>query len=384
MPLTFKIAARFLTYNFSQTIIISLGLSIGVAVQMFVGLLIDSLQANLIDRTVGSSPHITISHIDEDKLINRWELLNTSINDISGITITAPVVERTAVIIDEDKSYPVLIKGLNSNGLKLFGLDNALYNGRMPKYGNEVIIGRDLSQEIEIGKNDFVRVSDAKGGQKDMTVVGLFDLKVANLNKTWIITTIKGAQSFFGLRNEITGLEIQVDKVFNADVISQNIFDAKNNNELKVTNWKETNKQLLTALSSQSSSTYMIQIFVLLSVIIAITSILSITVMQKSRQIGILKAMGLKNSQSSIIFIQTSFVIGLIGSTLGTIFGFGLFYGFVNSVKDADGMPVFAPIVRGQYVIVTWAITVAASTLAGYIPARKSAKLDPIEIIQNE
>jgi lipoprotein-releasing system permease protein len=106
--------------------------------------------------------------------------------------------------------------------------------------------------------------------------------------------------------------------------------------------------------------------------------------MQKSRQLGILKAMGLKNSQSSIIFMQTSFVIGIIGSTVGTIFGFGLFYGFINGVKDADGLPVFAPIVRGQYVFVTWAVTVAASTLAGFIPARKSAKLDPIEIIQNE
>jgi lipoprotein-releasing system permease protein len=102
-----------------------------------------------------------------------------------------------------------------------------------------------------------------------------------------------------------------------------------NNSGITVDNWKNQNEQLLSGLQGQSISSLMIQIFIVVAVVIAIASILAITVFQKSRQLGILKAMGIKDRSASLIFIFEGLIIGLIGATIGVGLGIGLFYGFV-------------------------------------------------------
>jgi lipoprotein-releasing system permease protein len=101
----------------------------------------------------------------------------------------------------------------------------------------------------------------------------------------------------------VSQIEMQVNDVFVADEVAMAVENRLNDDTLKVTNWKEENAALLSGLSGQTASSLMIQVFVLISVVLGIASVLAISVVQKSRQIGILKAMGMHNPKASLVFL---------------------------------------------------------------------------------
>lgn len=127
----------------------------------------------------------------------------------------------------------------------------------------------------------------------------------------------------------------------------------------------------------------MIQIFVLFSVVLAIASVLAISVLQKSKQLGILKAMGIKNRDASIVFLVEGFLLGVVGAFLGVALGLGLAYAFTKFALNPDGTPVIALFINPQFIALSAIIAVVSATLASLIPARRSARLDPMEVIRN-
>jgi lipoprotein-releasing system permease protein len=127
----------------------------------------------------------------------------------------------------------------------------------------------------------------------------------------------------------------------------------------------------------------MIQVFVIISVVLGIASVLAISVVQKSRQIGILKAMGIKDSTSSLIFLLQGFMLGVFGGVLGILLGFGLLYSFTSFALNPDGTPVVPILINVNFIGFSALVAITASTLAALIPARRSSKLNPIEVIKN-
>lgn len=200
-----------------------------------------------------------------------------------------------------------------------------------------------------------------------------------------MITDLNTVQNTFGFENKITSIEAQilVDDVFKADAISKNVKYNLDNKDVKVENWQDQNKQLLSGLSGQSTSSYMIQFFVIVSVVLAIVSILAITVIQKSKEIGILKAMGIKNGPASRIFLFQGVILGIFGAILGVTFGLGLTAAFTKFAVNADGVPIVQLYVNPKFIILSAVLAIGSSSIAALIPAKKSAKLDPIEVIKN-
>ena len=155
-----------------------------------------------------------------------------------------------------------------------------------------------------------------------------------------------------------------------------------NDPAIKIENWKELNAELLSGLEGQRVSSIMIQAVIILSVVIAIASVLAISVLQKSRQIGILKAMGIKDSAASMIFIYEGFLIGIIGSIAGIALGLGLLYSFNIFATRPDGTKLFDLYIENGFIIRSWIIALLASTFAGIIPARRSLRLNPVDVIR--
>jgi lipoprotein-releasing system permease protein len=189
-------------------------------------------------------------------------------------------------------------------------------------------------------------------------------------------------QQVFGFNRRITSIEMTVEDVFEADIIDSQIEQALDNEDIEIVNWKEQNEDLLSALYSQQTSSTIIQVVVMLSVVIAIASVLAISVLQKSRQIGILKAMGIKNLAASMIFIYQGLLIGLIGSIIGITLGLGLLYAFNIFTAEPDGTAIIDLYIEYDFIIRSWLVAIIASTLAGIIPARKSLRLNPIDVIR--
>ncbi len=148
-------------------------------------------------------------------------------------------------------------------------------------------------------------------------------------------------------------------------------------------NWKAQNESLLSGLQGQSASSLMIQVFVMTSVVIAIASVLAIKVVQKSRQIGILKAMGITDRAASMIFLLEGVILGGAGSVIGVSLGVGLLYSFTTFATNPDGTALIDLYLSPAFVVGSGVVAVLAATLAAVIPARKSSKLSPVEVIRN-
>lgn len=393
MRFPFKVAVRFLLSNKLQTFFIILGIGIGVSVQVFIGTLIDGLQKSLIDKTISDSPQITVSSANDDRKIEDWQKKIIQIRESdSRIKNISPAVDGSAFIKDGTKSYPILIRGFQlENSDKIYNIKNRIYEGNwilqrdIDSSMKKVLIGRELNKELKKKVGERIKITTPAGKAEEFTISGFYDLEVATINKSWVITDLNTVQNIFDFENKITSIEAQIQpkEVFNAESVDKNVKYNLNTEDVKVENWQEQNKQLLSGLRGQSTSSYMIQFFVIVSVVLAIASILAITVIQKSKEIGILKAMGIKNGPASRIFLFQGVILGIFGAVLGVSFGLGLTVMFTKFAVNPDGTPVVELYVNPNFIILSAILAIISSSIAALIPAKKSAKLDPIEVIKN-
>lgn len=387
MNLSFKIAVRFLKSSKGQTFLIAIGIAIGVSVQIFIGSLIQGLQKSLIDKTIGNSSQITIISSKDDKTIENFE------EKVSQISASDSRIEKIAAAADSpafmkysDKTAPIIIRGLNLEEEKdLYNIKSKIYEGNLPKNLYEILIGKNLKEELKLNIGEKISLITPSGKTKDSIVTGFYDLKISNINKSWVITNLKTAQDIFGFNNKVTSIEMQLNSkdVFKADEIAVKIGEKLSDNSIKVENWKDQNEELLSGLNGQSVSSLMIQVFVLISVTLGIASVLAITVVQKSKQIGILKAMGIKDRDASKIFLYEGFLLGVAGALLGIILGIALMLIFTKFALNPDGTPVIPLYLDYKFIVISGAIAVISASIAALIPARSSSKLEPIEVIKN-
>lgn len=382
MVLPLKIAVRFLLSGKGQTALIVGGIAIAISVQVFVGLLIDSLQAGLIDQTVGNSPQVTIRSAEENVTVSRWEEAVTAIGSITGVDQVGVAASANAFVRKGNDSVPVLFRGLDQNVLDgIYGISSNIYLGQPFEASGEVLIGRNLSEKLTITVGDRLQITTPGGAQVDYRVVGLFDLGVAAVDGSWVVANLRTGQSLFGFGDRVTSIEVTVVDVFEADTVAGSVSGLLDTDSLEVTNWKDENGQLLNALESQSLSNNIIQAVIIVSVAIAIASLLSITVLQKRRQLGILKAMGIKDRSASLIFVFQGLLIGVLASTVGIALGLGLLYSF-TVFATTGGESVIGFAIKPAFILRSLVISISAAVVAGLIPASRSLRLNPIDVIR--
>jgi len=399
----FKVAWRFLKSNRTQTLLILLGIIVGVSVQIFLGSLISGLQQDLVDQTVGSSSHITILPkdqiprplvIQEDKYsrivtfsgsqsgINRWQEIAEYVKGMDQITAVSPTIDGSGFAIRGDKNIPVVFRGIEiTKADGIYNINENIVNGEADIGGNNIIIGTEMARELELNTGDTLKLNTSEGISDRFIIRGIFDLGSKELNNSWVFLSSKRASTLFNFSDRVSNIEIQIADVFKADQIADQIMARFNN--INAESWQRNNEQLLTALQSQTSSSLIIQIFVIIAVTLGIASVLAVSVVQKSRQIGILKAMGTKKKSVGIIFLIQGAILGLSGSILGALSGIGLSQAFVTFARGDSGDPLFPITIDPTFIFISVVIATAAGMIAASIPARNSAKLNPIEVIHN-
>ncbi len=379
MRLSLQIATRFLRSGKAQTWFIILGIAIGVAVQVFIGSLIIGLQKSLVDKTIGSSSQITITSDDE---ILTYDDLMTDLMGDSRLEVATPVLDAPGTLFKGAENQPTLLRGLDfSTSEAIYDLESRLVEGRMPS-NNEVILGVRLRDQLNIQLNDVLEIQFPLAGSHNVTVVGFFDFKVAAINERWAVSPLSTVQSFLNT-NGVSSIEMQIKEsyIFDAEIITADLKPSIGS--LEITNWIENNEDLLSGLQGQSISSIMIQVFVMISVVLGIASVLAIIVMQKSKQIGILKAMGIQDLDASFIFLFEGLILGVIGAIVGVGLGIGLAVMFKEFAVKEDGSPVVPLTLDYGFILLSMGIAIVASIVASIIPARKSSKLTVIEVIKN-
>jgi len=380
-----KVALRFLKEGRGQTVFILLGIAVGVAVQVFLNTLITGLQEDLVNQTVGNSSHIWIegkSDFDTETNLLEWDNIIEIIDNREDIAAISPLVEGNGFVVTNAEAVPIQLKGIELDQADaIYNIISRLDVRLTSLSGNQILIGQGIAEEYGISTEDVIRLSLPNGIVQNYAVAGIFDLGNSASNNTWVMMDIKQAQKILGLGNKISKIEMQINEIFDAEIIAEEL-DGRFIN-VRVDNWIQSNSSLLSALRSQSSSSIMIQVFVLLAITLGIASVLAVSVVQKSKQLGILKAMGTKNKHASRIFLLQGALLGLLGALLGAGFGMLLIYGFLYGTSIGTGVPLFPLSIEYTSILVIGGIAVVSSTIAAAIPARKTARLNAVEVIRN-
>ena len=406
MPFQWFVAIRYLRDARGQTALILAAVSVGVSVVVFLSALINGLQASLIESTLGSQPHVTLRVPREEprplveataaravarriqpasqrlRSIDQWPVVLAGATRVAGVTAASATVSGSGVATRADARLPIVIRGVEPERfLAIVDLRAAMTQGRFDVSGGRVAIGSTLASDLGIGVGDKLRVESTEGREDVVTVSGVFTLGSESVDKTWVVTSLRHAQSLFALPGGATTVELKVADVFDAERIAAEV---RGRTGLTADSWMTLNAELLTGLSAQSSSKTMIQFFVVVSVALGIASVLIVSVVQKSREIGILRAVGTPPRRVLAIFLIQGGVLGLLGSFVGSALGVAFARGFELMTSTPDGAPRFPVQVDLALLVSATALATGVGLAAAVIPARRASRLDPATAIRGE
>jgi lipoprotein-releasing system permease protein len=377
--LPLRVAWRFLKSSPGQSAFIVAGIAVGIATQIFVGSIIVSLQASLLDTTIGSSAHITIRAIKEsDPIRFSPEIQKLVYNDprVKRGTVV-PVRSVSALFSNGTDSSSLGVIGGNLKQLDgIFKLTKRTISGHASIGNGEIMLGKDFADKFNIKAGETISLKFSNNQTGSFKVTGIFDLGSSQFNLRNAFVTSAVPQNVLGWGNdEYTDIEMQLNNPYESVKMAQQW--SQQLPGISILEWQGQNKALLTGLASQSMSSYMIQGFVLVAVALGIASTLAIAAVQKTRQIGILKAMGLADRPASQVFLYQAAILGTAGSAAGVVASFGLLALFRLSPAT------FTINMDPAFVTVSALIGVGVALLSSIVPTRATSRLDPIEVIQN-
>lgn len=409
------IAISFLREGRIQSLMITLGVAIGVAVIIFITALIQGLQTNLIESTLGSQAHIrlvapdevnliapyaddTLQLIQEDKRpqrlrsINNWQQITDTLDQLPLLTAVSPNVSGPGFVRRGEALESVILVGTDlARYQNIIPLDEYLISGELRVGVDNVLIGSELAKDLGVEVGSKLRLdtgqdsspsnnlsnnlsSNISSNSAVVNIAGIFELGVRELDARYVYLDLKQAQSLLNLPGGITVIDLTVEDIFEAEEIAAQVGRLTS---LQAESWIETNAQLLSGLTAQSLSSNMIVVFVAISVAFGIASVLSVSVVQRTREIGILRAMGATRQQILRIFLIQGAIFGLLGSIVGSGVSYILVWSFNTFGPDIFTIPISI-----NLILVTMSLATLTGVIAAAIPARRAAALDPVVAIR--
>jgi lipoprotein-releasing system permease protein len=403
MPFQWFVAIRYLRDARGQSALMLAAVSVGVSVIVFLSALINGLQASLIESTLGSQPHITLRVPREEprplvhpreglaiarlrqpatqrlRSLDQWPAVVRAAARAPGVTAASPTISGSGTATRAEARVPIVIRGVDPGSfLDIIDLRRSIVEGVFDVASGRVVIGSALAADLGINVGDRIRVTSTEGVEDVVTIAGLVTVGSGAVDQSWLVTSLGHAQSLFALPGGVTSIELKVRDVFDADRIADGI---RGRTGLTVESWMMLNAELLSGLSAQSSSKTMIQFFVVVSVALGIASILIVSVVQKSREIGILRAVGTPARRVLAIFLIQGGVLGVAGSIIGSALGVLFAKLFEVMTADPSGMPRFPVQVDVELLVGTTLLATGVGLLAAVMPARRAARLDPAAAI---
>jgi lipoprotein-releasing system permease protein len=297
------------------------------------------------------------------------------------VVATAAAVVGAAFATQGAANRPIVVYGVDPDRFdRVIPVGSRLVRGSYRLEGAETVIGRQLADDLGVDVGDKLRVTTPEGTDTLLTIRGLFDLGNQQVNERWVVVPLRTGQTLLGLPGGANVVHVKVRAIFDADRVAQRLGDATG---LEAESWMAANAQLLIGLRSQSSSSYTIQFFVFLAVAIGIASVLVVSVVQRTREIGILRAMGTPRGRIAAVFVIQGGLVGFVGSIAGAGLGAGLSFLFARLAQNPDGTATFPILLTGQLVAIASALATLTGVLAAVLPARQAGRLDPVEAIRH-
>lgn len=403
LPFEWIAATRFLLEGRLQTLFIIGGISIGVGVVVFMSAMLAGLEANFIKRVLTSQPQIQLLAPDqiarplrnatgefEDATVQRpsqrvisidqWPKILNQMLVMPEVTAVSPTIIGSALAVRGDASRAITLSGVEpSSYFRIVRVPDYIVAGVARLTSEDIIIGIQLANDIGASVGDKLNIQMASGANRVLTISGLVDLgsKGANLRTTYV--ALRTAQSLLGMIGGVTTIDMTVRDIYAAEEIAKRI---QSTYAVQADSWIKTNAQFFTAVQAQKTSNILIRLFVALSVAFGIAAVLIVSVIQRSKEIGILRAMGTSRGQILRVFLLQGGLLGFVGSLSGAALGaFALMY-WHSVARQTDGSELFPLVLERQLFVATALLATLTGLLAATAPAVRAAKLDPVVAIR--
>jgi len=397
------------------TAIATIGVMIGVMTLNIVLSVMTGFEEDLRDRILGFNPHIVLSSLSG--ATGDYNHLVEKARQVPGVVAAAPFIYSQVMVTSRQSVAGVLVRGLEpALASDVVDVVDHLKNGTIEGLGQPqqvtirdgaeertvtlsgIIIGQELARQLGVIVGDAINVISPLNTTpgplgmvpkvKRFVVTALFDSGMYNYDEGLMIMSLADAQSFFGLGERVTGIEVRVQDVYAAQAIARRL-EAMLGFPYRARDWTEINRNLFAALALEKTVYFIVLLLIVLVAAFNIIATLIMVVMEKRKDIAVLKSMGATSRSIGRIFVYKGLIIGVIGTLLGTLFGYGGCwlldrYHFIELPKDVFYVSTLPVKIYPENFLMVGAASVVICLLATIYPARQAAGLAPVEVIRYE
>ncbi|MCD6399698.1 ABC transporter permease [candidate division WOR-3 bacterium] len=374
------------------------GITIGVATLVVVLSVMNGMEDDLRNKILGASGHIIVTKFYGETIDNPDWVVDTLKKVTSAIVGYTPFIYTKILIKHNNATDGVILRGVDPKTFKEVNIiPKKIISGKFELGENGVVLGNYLADGLGAHIGDTIEISSPYSGiktpfglipsRKECIVRGIFDAGMYEINATIAIVSLNTARNLLHIKG-VTGIEFNIKNIYKAQQLSKE-FILTLGYPYRVRNWINMNKNLFAALKLEKVTMFIILTLIVLVAAFNITSILIMIVSEKTREIGILKALGATGKKIMGIFLLDGIFVGGFGTSLGLSIGYALCwalgkYKFISLPSDVyfiDKLPVHMQI--SDFIIVGISAFLL-SFIATIYPARRASKLDPVEAIRNE
>jgi lipoprotein-releasing system permease protein len=399
-------AKRKQTFVSLITIISIAGVTVGVTALIVVLAVMNGFKEDLREKILGVTSHVVVSRFDGN--LSNYEQVTAKVAEVSGVGAATPFIYSQVMISSSQAISGAVLRGIDPNTAgKVINLPKNLRAGSLKDLAAEdrlsggtpgIILGNELARNLGVSQGEPVTVISPLGrltplGQvprsQTFRVTGIFDSGMYEYDSTIAYVSLWAAQRFLGIGDRVTGIEVRVSDIYEADRVAKAIGKALGGYPYWSRDWMRMNKNLFSALKLEKIVMFIILTLIILVAAFNIVGTLIMVVLEKTRDIAILKSMGATGRSIMKIFMIEGAVIGLVGTILGLLGGFTLCellatYKFVELPQDVyyiSTLPVkMDPLDVALIAVAAMVISLAATLY----PAWQASRLDPAEAIRYE
>lgn len=387
------------------TLISLAGVIIGVWALIVVISVMSGFDRELRGKLMGMHAHVSVT----GGLIPKHEELKMTLLKEPRVKAASPFVMGLVLVEFNKRVATPYVKGIDPKGeVQVSKLGEYIADGRgaLDLDGEKVVIGRELAAQYGIYLGDKITVYSPRNIEKkgeelylpmELTVTGIFDSGMFEYDVGLIFTSLETAQELYNLHGEVHGVELMTDDPF---VGAKQVADSLNRKlpaGLRAQTWAEQNQRILGAIQVEKTTMFFILLLLVVVAAFCIMSTLITSTVQKTREIGVLKALGATAGQISRLVLVQGFIVGVFGVIVGVTLGLLTIHNLTpiqNFLSHALGIEVFPREIYNftripAHLALRDAVTITVSalvicTLGGLIPAFWAAKLEPVEALRHE